>query len=467
MMMFLSLATALALTVPSDVLARMEVVRQTAARFGQEIWPGWNPGATPFGVYRSGDFIAIAGAKQLPAPFTMYAAGTESSEPIFVAPTSAFPGLQLANTTAKIGDLQIALVSADDLMARATTEEAAAFGMHELFHAYQRKIAPDKQGNILVMLWGEYPEFSARNRVMLQMEGEALCDAISAPTPEETMRHVADFLGYRAERRKELAPELIRYESGEESSEGLASYIEYKLLETAFPQRADLRTKRLDALSYVYKLPNDRERFYVLGMAEAIVLDKVRPGWKREYESSDLMVDGVLAKVTTPTPATRQWGPLIEQEQKQIAELESAGSRRIGMMLAKGRKVVVEVANAKHKLQLRGINPNMIVQLTPNHTAFTYLLLDLDDMKLEFTGVPVIYEKQQDAFWCMLPPDVVDKALENMGDKLTIAGRGFKMEFQYYEVDRRGNEVRIRPAAAPEKKAPTKPEFVKPVKPGV
>src|SRR5258708_1215742 len=286
-------------------------------------------------------------------------------------------------------------------MSRGNLAEAAALGIHELFHAYQRKIAPNKQGNILMMLWGEYPEFSARNRVLLQMEAEALRDAIAAADPAQQLRLTAEFLGTRAERRKDLSPELTRYESGEESSEGLASYIEYKLIETAFPGHADLLAKRLEPLSHVYNLPSDRDRFYLLGMAEAILLDKVRSGWRQEYEASPLMLDGLLGKVTAPTLPTRPWGALLGDQQREMAKREAAGTERIGLMLSRGKKVVIEVAKAKNKIKLRGINPNMVVQLTPNHTAFTFLQLDLDDMKLDFQGVPIIYEKLQDAFWCM------------------------------------------------------------------
>ena len=451
--------------VPAEVLQRVEAVRQAGGRVGGQLWPGWSPTATPLAVYQRGQYIAVVGRERMPAPFVAYPAAI--AEPVFIAPTSAFPAVQLANTTAELGGVQVSLVSAEDLMSRGNIEEAAALGIHEMFHAYQRKIAPNKQGNILMMLWGEYPEFSARNRVLLQMEAEALRDAIGAADPAQQLRLTAEYLGTRAERRKDLSPELTRYESGEESSEGLASYIEYKLIETAFPGHNDLLVKRLEPLSHVYNLPSDRDRFYVLGMAEAILLDKVRPGWKQEYEASPLMLDGLLGKVTAATLPTRPWGALLGDQQREMAKREAAGTERIGLMLARGKKVVIEVAKAKNKIKLRGINPNMVVQLTPNHTAFTFLQLDLDDMKLDFQGVPIIYEKLQDAFWCMLPEDLVDKALKDMGDKLKIEGRGFKLEFQDVEVSQRGKELRIHPAVAYEKKAPYKPEFVKPIKPNL
>src|SRR5204862_1096256 len=139
---------------------------------------------------------------------------------------------------------------------------------------------------------------------------------------------------------------------------------------------------------------------------------------------------GLLERSTQPLQHTREWGPILLEQQSLLNKREEEGSRRVGLMLQKGRKVVIEVAKAKHKVNLRGFNPNLIVQLTPNHVAYTFLMLDLDEMKLEFNGVPVVYEKLQDAFWCMLPDDVVDKALKEMTDKLKIEGRGYRLEFE-------------------------------------
>ncbi len=316
-----------------------------------------------------------------------------------------------------------------------------------------------------MILWGKYPDFSARNRTLLQFEGQALRDAIAATDAAAQRKHVGEFLGFRAERRKDLAPELAKYESGEESSEGLATYIEYRLLETSFPARADLRQKLVGPLADLQNAPRERDRFYTLGMAEAIMLDRLRPEWKKEYETSDAYLDDLLAKSATPVEAGRAWGNFLTDQQKELARREDEGSRRLGIMLSQGRKVVIEVANAKSKFNLRGFNPNLTVRLTPHHTAFAFLQLDLDDMKLEFTGVPVVYEDLQDAFWCMLPDDVVEKALKDIDIKWKIEGRGFKLEFENVEAVKRGKEVRIKPATEMQQKAPFKPDFVKPIKP--
>jgi hypothetical protein len=449
--------------VPTEVLARAQDIRDAGHRVAAQLWPGWDPSATPLGIYQQGQYLALLGAKEMGAPFKMDPASS-AADPLFVAPTSGFPGVHFLNTTANIGGRPVALVSADDLMAKASAEEAAAFGIHELFLSYEQEIAPKKHGDLLVLLWGKYPDFATRNRVLMQMEADSLLDALRAGDTAQCTQHLAEFLGARAERRKDLAADVVRYESGQEASEGLASYVEYRLLETAFPKSA-LREQRVAALAKIRELPRDREqeRFVTLGMAQALLLDRLRPEWKKEFESSDALLDELLGRITKPAPELRAWGQALPEEQAKVRKWEDEGTRRIGLMLAqKARKVVIEVGHAKSKVQLRALNPGMMVPLTPNDTAFTFLGLDLDDIKLDFAGVPVIYEKQQDAFWCMLPEDVVDQAIKDMGDKLKIEGRGFSLQFENFEVSQRGKEIRIHSASILEKKGPLKPEFVKP-----
>jgi hypothetical protein len=450
--LFAVLLMSAAITVPPELLSRIAETRSVGKRVAVELWPGWDPSATPFGAVERNQYIVVAGPATMPAPFVTYPA----AEPVFVAPSAT-----------SLGNMKIALLAAEDMLAPKSIAEAVEVGIHALFRVHEQKIAPRKFADMQILLWGQYPDFSATNRVLLQMEATALHDGILATSEDEQRKHAAEFLGFRAERRKQMPPEIARYESAEESSEGLASYIEYRLLETAFPDRADLRKQRLTSLAYLSNLPREREqeRFYLLGMAEALMLDRLRPGWKAEYESSDAFLDGLLEKVTTATPASKAWGNLLGEEQREQAKREAEGVERIRQMLLKGRKVVIEVAAVralKDKIKLRALNPNLMVQLTPNHAVFSYLMLDLDEMHLEFAGQPVVYEKQQDAFWCMLPDDVVSKAIADMSDKLIIEGRGFKLQFENMEVSQRGKELRIHPSPVLEKQQQYKPEFVKP-----
>src|SRR5437899_2403708 len=161
--------------VPAELLARMEAIRQAGRRFGKEMWPGWDPTATPLAFAKRGELGVLVGHPHPPAGFQAYPT-TAVSEPVYVS--SSTEGMAMANTAAPFGGVLTSFVRYNNIMDAASREEAAALGMHELFHAHERKISPQKFGNILVFLWGDYPEFSAKNRVMLNMEALALFRAV-------------------------------------------------------------------------------------------------------------------------------------------------------------------------------------------------------------------------------------------------------------------------------------------------
>ena len=307
---------------PRELLNRIEAIRQAGRRVGPDLWPGWDPLATPLAIHKRGEMAVLVGHPHPPAGFQRYPTPLVSA-PVFVAPNTE--GMVLANTAQLFGGVVTSFIGYSDLMEKASVEEAAALGIHELFHAHQLKIAPKKSANILVVLWGQYPEFSARNRVLLQLEAEALHHALKATDATEMGRYAGEFAGLRLERRKGLSAEVVRYESGEESHEGLSRYIEFRLLETAFPQRVDLRDKKLDDLTQLSALGRDRDRFYVMGMAVGLLLDRVRPGWKQEFETTDALLDELLAKSVTAQPVTRDLSALITAQQTALDKRSDEG----------------------------------------------------------------------------------------------------------------------------------------------
>lgn len=440
----LAVLSASAADIPAELFNRVEAIRQAGRRFGNELWPGWDPTATPLAIHKRGEMAVLVGHPKPPAGFQPNPTPLVSA-PVFVS--SSTQGMVLANTAAPFGGVLTSFIGYNSLMDPPNKEDAVALGLHELFHAHERKISPQKFGNVLVFLWGDYPEFSAKNRVMLGLEAEALYRAAKATDPADVQRHAAEFLGLRQERRKDVSKEAAQFESGEESNEGLCNYIEYRVLDAAYPQRTDLRDKRLQALMETNNLPRVRDRFYPMGMAIALVLDRLRPGWKKEFETTDALLDELLAKSVTPQPVVRDLGAMIYNQKQALDKRADEGSRRLGVLLNSGFKVTVEIGDRKNSLQLRGFDPYGAVQLTPDHVAYTYLVLEMPGTKLEFAGVPVIYEKLQDVFWCIVPEETVQEALKKMdGEKLVLAGKGFRLEFEKMEINQRGRELRIKPA---------------------
>ena len=465
------------------LLERLEQLRRIARQTGADLWPGWDPSATPLAIYKGTEMGVLVGHPAPPANFRRFST-TAVSAPVFVADSTA--GMVRANTAQPFAGTLTSFLSHQDFMGKPAVD-ALATGIHELFHAHQQRIAPRKFGDILMVLWGKYPEFSARNRALLALEAELLHRAATATDPDQARKSAAGFLALRAERRKDLTLEQRRYESGEESSEGLARYVEFRLLQLLpaaapdFKEAAEAAGKRLEPLKNINGLERDRERFYALGMAQGIVLDRLRAGWKTEFDAGPLLLDELLTAEAPPSAADA--APLMEQlsfrrvleeQEKAVRERREQGTQRLAALVSTpGQRVVVEVGAVKNKIALRGINPNGTVALTHDQVAHTFLLLDLGSepetrMRMEFRGVPAIYDRVQDAFWFVLPAGAVAKAVEAFAaspatGRLVIQAEGFSGEFTGVEVERRSRELRVRPAKDL-KRAPAlkPPEFIRP-----
>jgi hypothetical protein len=471
-------------------LARLEQLRLVAKQAGPQLWPGWEPLATPLAIYKGEEMTVLIGHPSPPAGFRRVAAEGLSAA-VLVSDSTA--GFAHANTVQPFAGALTSFFSYQDFMS-ASAPEALALAIHELFHAQETRIAPGKFGDIQVVLWGQYPEFSARNRALLALEAQTLRAAIDAEDEAQARRQAAEFLALRAERRKELEPSLARYESGEEASEGLAQYIELRALELlpgaggpAGAEAAAGVARRLDALKNLSALPRDRDRFYALGMAQGAVLDRLRPGWKLEYQSSPLLLDELLARAAEPLTSAQTaalldklaYPQVLAEQEKLVEQRTEEGIQRLTRLLSgSGLRVVFEPGPLKNHVELRGFNPNGSVMLSPARVAHTFLLLQLGAapgpvMRLEFRAMPVVYDRDQDALWCMLPEDVVKKAVADYAaapperaGRLALKSGGFSGEMSGVQLDLRGRELRVRPLRDLQQiPKPKPPEFIRPDQP--
>ena len=491
------------------LLERLEQFSQVGRQAGEAVWPGWDPTATSLAIFKKNELGLLVGHPSPPSHFRRLDAPMVSA-PVFVADSTA--GMVLVNNTRPFAGALTTFVSYQDFAGKPAVE-ALATTLHELFHAYQQRIVPGKLGDIRVVLLGEYPEFSAQNRALMALEAQLLHEAATAANPQEARRSAAGFLGMRAARRKKLTPEVARYESGEESSEGLAVYIQLRLFqflprlvaaaaagasqvsesplpaaldEAASKQALQVAEKWLEPLLHIHRVGGDRERFYALGMAQALLLDRFRPGWKKEFETGPQLLDQLLAaSVPSASPAETarlmkrlRFRRVLKEQEQALARRREQGTQRLATLMAEaGDRVVVEVGAAKEQVNLRGFNANGTVVVGPGLVVHTLLLLDLGAepglwMRLEFRGLPAVYEQEHEVLWFVLPREAITKALESytrtLGTgpaRLVLRTKRFFGEFTGVEVKRRGRELRIRPAEdllrAPALKSP---EFVRPKK---
>ena len=125
-------------------------------------------------------------------------------------------------------------------------------------------------------------------------EGAALAQALKAPTYDEAVRLAQKFLEIRDARRGavRLSPELADYERELEWLEGLAKYAEvhfYELAASRADQTASIKFNpglpiflQWDFVRLEKQLGTQEGdlRFYLSGMAQARLLDRLSPDWK-------------------------------------------------------------------------------------------------------------------------------------------------------------------------------------------
>lgn len=189
--------------------------------------------------------------------------------------------------------------------------------LHEAIHAYQGIRAPQRlvEGEAASNKFEkQYPWDEASLQEAWQVELDLLNRAMKASTREETLPLAQDFLAQRDARRLNLglSPDLVDYERQREWVEGIAKYGErmiFLLGKTAdyqpVPQVLDdpdfkdyrgAQTKWNQEIDQIRRMAADvgDGRFYYSGFAQAVLLDRLSPGWKDRLFDPDVWLEDLL-----------------------------------------------------------------------------------------------------------------------------------------------------------------------------
>lgn len=194
--------------------------------------------------------------------------------------------------------------------------------VHESFHAYQGLVAPQRlaasERSVSV---GEanYPWDDVAFEEAWQTELDLLAAAMRAQTESESRTLAQQFLAQRAQRRQaaDLSSALQDYERQREWLEGLARYVELESWHQAslaaeyHPVAAIQDDAGFDAyttyarrwnqeVDQIGRMAGDHGdgRFYYSGMAQAVLLDRLVPGWKSRALDEDVFLEDMLAAAT-------------------------------------------------------------------------------------------------------------------------------------------------------------------------
>jgi hypothetical protein len=321
--------------------AQLAEAIQLRGAVGNAVWPGWGDAAIPVLLWNE-QYAFLVGH---PAPPPGWEAVPDDD--FFGAPYYRQVARDPQAFAVRVGDVWAASMATREWMPLAlhaevrndlpeflkplfpyrlvtrvyTTDWHIAAIQHESFHAYQAQTALERlraaentvRSGEARYLW-DHAEFQADWAAELKL----LQQAVQAASDAEATDLARQFLAGRTLRRQsvELSPDMGNYERQREWLEGTAKYVELQAWRagattpaytpqpalTADRQFKDYRgyQQRLnEEIRHLTRLKLDQpgdSRFYYSGMAQALLLDRLAPGWKDRAFDDGVWLEALLAE---------------------------------------------------------------------------------------------------------------------------------------------------------------------------
>lgn len=198
-------------------------------------------------------------------------------------------------------------------------EHYAVCLLHEIFHAYQAEENPLRfsKANAVYAFETDYPFYEEKFVEAWDEEGSFLAEALEAKDDGELREWIERFLEARENRRRifSLTPELVAFEQELEWLEGLAKYVEIKFFELAASSKETPESFRYNRGLPYWRMEFKRikgrlghkdgdYRFYLSGMAQARLLDRLMMNWKDLLFRDDLSLEELLRNSVVRTPSS-------------------------------------------------------------------------------------------------------------------------------------------------------------------
>ena len=322
---------------------RLEEALHLKADLGDHAWPGLGQAVIPISLHNGMYSYLVGYPGNPPTDWEIVAGGTLGGEPYY-RKSEAEP----QNFAVQVSDTWVAGMATKSEMDRFIVQvyrdllppvieqvfpyrllfqpsEVQIGGvLHECFHVFQAQNAPqrletaEKAHRLGDAYWGAGEEALD----LWKAEMNLLAKALEADSDQEAAELTRQFLTHRQSRREKagLSAEMIDYERQLEWEEGLAKYVELEILRQAFSAQEYQPIERMkdDPAFKVYrtyrqrwsqeifqmKLEVNQEgevSFYLTGMAQAFLLDRLGPGWKNKALEQNIYLEDLLAEAANFT----------------------------------------------------------------------------------------------------------------------------------------------------------------------
>ncbi|OGD22157.1 MAG: hypothetical protein A2W03_09705 [Candidatus Aminicenantes bacterium RBG_16_63_16] len=279
------------------------------AEIGDEVWPGLGPAEIPIILYDENSEFLV-GEANAPPPWQTVNDDDFIGMRYFRRAAAKPQSFAVALGARWAGSLGSFGYMSSRIPLKLGRDFHIVLILHEVFHAFQATRAPQHFRRALGVYKSEnrYPFKNADFAAAWNSEGKALAGAIQAAEADLVSSRARKFLDIRDARRARAAidAELLSFERELEWLEGLAKYVEVRFYELAAARAPEPADAKLQAEGWPF-FPGDLARlranlgqqrgdlrFYLSGMAQARLLDRLSPGWKSRALEEGLYLEDML-----------------------------------------------------------------------------------------------------------------------------------------------------------------------------
>jgi len=295
--------------------AELAEVLRLKAELGDQVWPGLGRIDIPVILYNE-RYEFLVGKAKPPSPWQAVKGDNFLGRPYYRRPVENPQAFAVAVGTLWAGSVGTLELMNRKIPFRLSREFHVVIMLHEVFHAFQATLAPQRFAKAMSVYKSEakYPYKDLEFSAAWNSEGEALADGLKATEEAAICGLAQKLLDIRDTRRRQISldPELISYERELEWLEGLAKYAEVRFYElaaslTSEAAYANYRSGHpfwpadLARLRRTLGLQEGDLRFYLSGAAQALLLDRLFPGWKtKAFEEKANLEDSIRAASGNP-----------------------------------------------------------------------------------------------------------------------------------------------------------------------
>ncbi len=489
------------------LLVALKECRNITNNLGNGLFPGWDFQKTPVLFYRPNVQELLINYPHKPKGFSLYTGFNPlGDDMIYVRNDTTLLSYDDQNTSTEVDSI-IVLVVADpystlrnqlqDILGRPKEFTGSWLKswqfipnpyfkleviLHEAFHVYQNKKAPDKGANEAVV--AQYPLLDPENNALYVLKGNILRDALFAQESEAQLEKIKEFVAVRSYRQSRLDSSFVEYENLNEYMEGLAKYVEYKFMKSGeaieptkeiyfhqgFNGYRGVLAKQfrvaMDNMVNIVAVNDDRFgnkfgsgplrfKLYDLGACQALLLDYVMPSWKEKiFQPTIYLTDLLKQSIALKADELKQYLDQAKVEYKydeayrSKVGFEKEGKQKIKEKVAsilKTEKTLVEISfgGLTKKARVARFTPFGVTQVGKQSAIYEMvpaLIIFKKGVMLDFKQpVPVLVDqdKQKIIFTVDTPPS---KLIADSQNRLDIAEFSLTtpMDIQY-----KGNTVLI------------------------